>query len=77
MILHYVSYLCMLVISIWTSLFWFCMQVVIEKLREWFATEILQPLENAADCAHINVVNAAVPVGFPGIRLTALNELGE
>jgi len=53
------------------------MQVVIEKLREWFATEILQPLENAADCAHINVVNAAVPVGFPGIRLTALNELGE
>jgi len=47
-----------------------------DKLREWFAAEVLQPLEKAIDSAHLDVINAAAPVGFPGVRLTALNELG-
>lgn len=53
------------------------MQFGVERLREWFATEVLKPLVKAVDCAHEDVVNAAEHMGFPGIRLTALSELGK
>ena len=45
-------------------------------MREWFASDVLQPLQIAIENAHSEVVNTAAQLGYQGIRLTPLSELG-
>jgi len=53
------------------------MQDGTERLREWFATEVMQPLEHAIDSAHTEVLRTAADLGLTGIALSPLRQLGE
>lgn len=52
------------------------LQTGIESLREWFASDVLQPLQAAFEQAHADVIAGAAQLGFAGVRLTPLTELG-
>ena len=49
----------------------------IEQAREWFASDLLQPLMVAINGAHTDVIAGAAQLGFPGVRLTPLTDLGK
>jgi hypothetical protein len=51
--------------------------VGIEQAREWFASDVLQPLMVAVNSAHTEVIAGAAQLGFPGVRLTPLTDLGK
>ncbi len=53
------------------------LQVGIEQAREWFASDVLQPLMVAISSAHVEVIAGAAQLGFPGVRLTPLTDLGK
>ena len=52
------------------------LQVGMENLREWFSSDLLQPLLAAIKTAHIDVIAGAAQLGFSGVRLTPLIDLG-
>ena len=53
------------------------LQAAVEDLREWFASDVLQPLQRAIESAHSDVIDSAAQIGLPpSISLTALSELG-
>jgi hypothetical protein len=47
-----------------------------EQAREWFASDVLQPLMVAINSAHAEVIAGAAQLGFSGVRLTPLTDLG-
>ena len=49
----------------------------IENLREWFASDVLQPLQTALQTAHDDLITGATQLGFTGVRLTPLIDLGK
>ncbi len=49
----------------------------VEQAREWFASDVLQPLMVAINSAHAEVIAGAAQLGFPGVRLTPLTDLGK
>lgn len=53
------------------------LQVAVEKLREWYAAEVLQPLHAAVRTIHEEIIQCASQTGFSGVRLTPLGELGK
>jgi hypothetical protein len=52
-------------------------QMGIEQAREWYASDVLQPLMVAIKSAHAEVIAGAAQLGFPGVRLTPLTDLGK
>ena len=58
-------------------LLFFKMQTGIESLRGWLANDVLQPLQAAIGQAHADVIAGADQLGFAGVRLTPLSDLGE
>ncbi|KAL4514510.1 hypothetical protein Ndes2437B_g01024 [Nannochloris sp. 'desiccata'] len=52
------------------------LEVGIEQAREWFASDVLKPLMVAVHNAHLEVIAGAAQLGFPGVRLTPLTDLG-
>jgi hypothetical protein len=49
-------------------------QVGTEKLREWFSSDVLKPLQAAMASAHRDVIDAAAAVGVPGMTLSPLDQ---
>ncbi len=62
------------VVCISTSLLSHPAQVGTEKLREWFASDVLKPLEAAMASAHRDVIDAAAAVGVQGMTLSPLDQ---
>ena len=53
-----------------------CTQGGCEALREWMASDVLQPLLLAMATAHEEVVQSAARLGWAGLQLSPLSEAG-
>lgn len=46
-----------------------------ERFREWLATKVLQPLVDAVDAAHQDVIDATARLGWQGLQLAPLHQV--